>query len=388
MKNGIILSQCKSTWTSRLDLEYLDETSAVKQEQAKKRGNQIGKKLQQFADYASKELVGQVHAAGYFHDLVAENPDGSFASPVRLSNEERKKRLTREWAKVLRQPVSGQGGRKDVIQHRMVFSMSKELHDACLKSGVSPERVLHKSMKTMMRKFQEKFHPADRIGYAYGFHHDTDHLHVHVALCPRTESGQYVGVSTPKYKINRSGHKDQLGFLRKCCEAENKKWGVVLSDPEKIQQMQTKHHAEKYFFAPKISQEQRGQIVAGGNDQALRLQGLYDDLSRLHRQITELKIQQEEARYASFAARFFGWKTTRKTLKVSQEANRTTLRQLRARYFSLRRLYLTEHSRFQKTYGPTYNTGERRSHAHSIAQRPDHGREQSRSQAPSIRIRP
>ena len=98
MKDGMIFP-FKKTWRSRLDLEYLDETSgrkvAARLDQSRLEDganpNEIGKKLRQFADYASKETLGQVHAGGFLHHRIVLNPDGSPTSPMALSNSERKK---------------------------------------------------------------------------------------------------------------------------------------------------------------------------------------------------------------------------------------------------------------------------------------------------------
>ena len=98
MKDGMIFP-FKKTWRSRLDLEYLDETSgrkvAARLDQSRledrANSNEIGKKLRQFADYASKETLGQVQAGGFLHHRIVLNPDGSRISPMALSNSERKK---------------------------------------------------------------------------------------------------------------------------------------------------------------------------------------------------------------------------------------------------------------------------------------------------------
>ena len=98
MKDGMIFP-FKKTWRSRLDLEYLDETSgrkvAARLDQShledSANPNEIGKKLRQFADYASKETLGQVQAGGFLHHRIVLNPDGSRISPMALSNSERKK---------------------------------------------------------------------------------------------------------------------------------------------------------------------------------------------------------------------------------------------------------------------------------------------------------
>ena len=62
----------KTTWRSRLDLEYLDETSSrkVSSRQQHDDSPKRTRPLKQFADYASKETLGQVHAGGFLHYFV------------------------------------------------------------------------------------------------------------------------------------------------------------------------------------------------------------------------------------------------------------------------------------------------------------------------------
>ena len=74
--------------------------------------------------------------------------------------------------------------------------MSREMLDKLIDAGINPDRVLQTTTKGIMGKFNERFHPADSIGYACGIHHDTHNLHIHVALCPRTARGAYVGCSS------------------------------------------------------------------------------------------------------------------------------------------------------------------------------------------------
>src|SRR5215217_4317950 len=98
MKDGMIFP-FKKTWRSQLDLEYLDEKSDRKltvRQQSQDRAEQtpLGQKLKQFAEYASKETLGQVHAGGFLHHSIAINPDGTRTAPSRLSNHERKRRIS------------------------------------------------------------------------------------------------------------------------------------------------------------------------------------------------------------------------------------------------------------------------------------------------------
>jgi hypothetical protein len=64
--------------------------------------------------------------------------------------------------------------KRPVIAHRLIFSMSREQHDPLVAAGINPDQVLQSSLKKVMRKFAEKFHPGDAIGFAYGLHHDTE----------------------------------------------------------------------------------------------------------------------------------------------------------------------------------------------------------------------
>ena len=86
MKAGMIFAR-KTTWRSRLDLEYLDETSSRKVS-ARQQHDDSPKRtrpLRQFADYASKETLGQVHAGGFLHHLILVNEDGSRVAPSQLT---------------------------------------------------------------------------------------------------------------------------------------------------------------------------------------------------------------------------------------------------------------------------------------------------------------
>ena len=172
MKNGQIFAH-KSTARGGLDLEYLDETSRrkVSLRERADMDQQIGKKLKHFTDYASKETLGQVHAGGFLHHSIRINQDGTSTAPSQLSNAERKHRITETWRKHLAKFPST--AKRPVIAHRLVFSMSKEQHDALTDAGINPDQVLHSTMKKVMRRFNERYHPNDSIGYAYGIHHDT-----------------------------------------------------------------------------------------------------------------------------------------------------------------------------------------------------------------------
>ena len=307
----------KTTWRSRLDLEYLDETSSrkISARQQHDDGQKRTRPLRQFADYASKETLGQVHAGGFLHHLILINEDGSRTAPSQLTNDERKRRISEAWFEHIRKfPTSSQN---PVIQHRLVFSMSREMHDKLVDAGINPDRVLQSATKKIMGKFNERFHPADSIGYAYGIRHDTDNLHIHVALCPRTARGAYVGCSTARNPA--SGHKDQMGFLRACFERENKRWEQVLASPQKLEEhLSRRLDSDKIVFSPRLNPSQMDALRNAQTAEAIRLQQLHQhpqprSVHRGEAEIFRAQAQREFCLPARGAARAESHARRRKT---------------------------------------------------------------------------
>ena len=352
MKNGIIFAH-KSTWRSRLDLEYLDETSQRKITARESLGDktETGRKLRQFGDYASKETLGQVHAGGFLHDLIRHNADGTSTSPSKLTNDERKKRISESWCRHLRKFLTS--SENPVIQQRLVFSMSGELHDKFVASGINPDRVLYSTMKKAMAKFAERFHPDDAVGYAYGLHHDTDNLHVHVALCPRTAKGAYVGCSTSR--TNFSGHQNQMDYLRACLERENRRWARTLSSPEKLEQeISQRLDSDRLVFLPKPTHRQRTALYCAQNREAQRLQRLHRTILSLQQAIAVRRANFATERDIRLAGRLLGHrsaKLTRVVSKIDRAMQSRALRDLQQSLFKMKRQYRTLHRRYSRIYG-------------------------------------
>ena len=307
----------KTTWRSRLDLEYLDETSSrkISARQQQDDGQKRIRPLRQFADYASKETLGHVHAGGFLHHLILINEDCSRTAPSQLTNDERKRRISEAWFEHIRKyPTSSEN---PVIQHRLVFSMSREMHDKLVEAGVNPDRVLQSATKSVMSKFNERFHPTDSIGYAYGIHHDTDNLHVHVALCPRTARGAYVGCSTARNPA--SGHKDQMGFLRSCFERENKRWEQVLASPQKLEEhLSSRLDSDKIVFSPRLNPSQMDALRNAQTADAIRLQQLHQhpqprSVHRREAEVFRSQAQRELCLAARWTARGEGSARRRQT---------------------------------------------------------------------------
>jgi hypothetical protein len=355
MKNGMIFP-FKKTWRSRLDLEYLDENSERKHSSRQLSGESLEnsrarKRLKQFADYASKETLGQVHAGGFFHQLILANPDGTRSAPSQLTNAERKHRISEAWFKHIRKfPTSSDN---PVIQHRLVFTMSQPFHDKLVASGMNPDRVLQSTMKKIMRKFAERFHPHDAIGYAYGIHHDTDNLHVHVALCPRTAKGAYVGCSMSR--SNTAGNKNQMTYLKTCFEQENQRWSQLLDSPEKLQALLSQRFdADRITFSPRLTNAHAEALRNAQTAEAIRLQRSFQSIRNLEAAIVAKRQFLAAKRNANFLSRLLRQrkpKLTRTAEKIAAALDRRSLREMQTLLFQIKRDYRAAHKRYSKTHG-------------------------------------
>ena len=240
-----------------------------------------------------------------------------------------------------------------MIAHRLVFSMSKEQHDALTDAGINPDQVLHSTMKKVMRRFNERFHPNDSIGYAYGLHHDTANLHVHVAICPRTENGSYVGCSTSR--SSQSKHKRQMDCIKSWFEIENSRWGEILSSPQKLEETFSKRlDADKLVFSQRLNHLQVNALQGAQNSDSFRLQQLYQSIGNLEALLAKKRRTlgvQREARLVSRLIRSPQPRTIQLAAKIATAVESWSLRELQSLLFKLKRQYRTLHKRYSQIYG-------------------------------------
>jgi hypothetical protein len=252
------------SWKSPVDFRYQDETSKFKidcdRAAAQKRGQVYVPKPWEALPYLAKDDLGKIHVRGFLHDRVAQNRDGSFTHPSSLSTGEVIRRLGPAWKAHARNSRV-----TEISHHRLVFSMSKEFHDTLVQVERNPDMALRGIVERTMRSFQEKFHPGDSIGYSYGLHHDTDNLHAHVYIHPRTREGAFVGMSEQLEKKAARGatsrHKNQLRFVR---ENARSRAGVVLKqlcNPMESVHLKNNIYSDRIYFLPRLSH-----MVRSSND--------------------------------------------------------------------------------------------------------------------------
>jgi hypothetical protein len=248
------------SWTNPADFRYQDETSEFKigcdQAAAQKQGKVYVPKPWEGLPYLAKDDLGKIHVRGFLHDQVARNPDGTFCHTSSLSTAEIIRRLSLAWKAHVRK------SRETEISHqRLVFSMSKEFHDAIVQAGRNPDMVLKGIIERTIRSFQEKFHPCDSVGYSYGVHHDTDNLHAHVFIHPRTREGDFVGMSEQLQHLAQrkvsSRHKNQLKFVRENARRRAAQILKELSDPKEAASLKNNFQSDRIYYAPRQSHTAR-----------------------------------------------------------------------------------------------------------------------------------
>jgi hypothetical protein len=92
-----------------------------------------------------------------------------------------------------------------------------------------------------------------------------DNLHVHVALCPRTAHGAYVGCS--ESRSTTSGNKNQMKYLRSCFEQENKRWAHIIGAPQKLDEHLSKRlDSDRIIFSQRLNHFQMDALLFSARD--------------------------------------------------------------------------------------------------------------------------
>ena len=212
-------------------------------------------------------------------------------------------------------------------------------------------------------------HRGDSVGYAYGIHHDTAHLHVHVAICPRTANGNYVGCSTSR--SSNSKHKRQMDGIKSWFEQENSRWEKILASPEKLEEtLSMRLDADKLVFSPKLNPLQANALQSTQTADAIRLQQLYQAIRNLEAGIAKkrqaLAIQSGSG-LVSRLMRVPKPRVVQLTEKIATTIERRSIRDMQKKLFQLKRQYRAEHKRYSRLFGFTAYSN-RNAHMQHLAQ--------------------
>jgi len=231
MNYPVLVKKSSTCQSLKFEVDYLDETSESKRAYlgnekvwVHKRGSDgevywrsaknVGgdnkepiRDMMHSLDYLSKEDAGQVHIKGFLREIISDQEGRAIET---LDNESRKKLINKAWLDQLR----AMGIRYKTTAHKLVISMDRKVSDELLANGLHPDKVLFSVMERTLKNFQKKFHEGAQLSYAYGFHHDTDNLHVHIALFPIDSQGKYVGMSNQLKGRTPNGQADKLGYFK------------------------------------------------------------------------------------------------------------------------------------------------------------------------------
>jgi hypothetical protein len=342
-----------TSWTTNADFRYQDETSEFKigcdRAAAQKRGQVYVPKPWEGLPYLAKDDLGKIQVRGFLHDGVAQNPNGTFSHPSTLSTSEVIRRLSKTWKAHARQQ-----GETRISHQRLVFSLSKEFHDAMAQAGRNPDQVLKGIVERTVRSFQEKFHPGDSVGYSYGLHHDTDNLHAHVFIHPRTRDGDFVGMSEQLQHLHQRGtlsrHKNQLKFVRENARHRAAQVLEELSNPRAAAQLKNNFQSDRIYYVPRQSHTARTKAdlrPLGSTD--FQLEQKRAAVISLDRQIAAKRAAIREAAGGRPLARVFRQPKWLRHMQQAQTASLfRELRQLQAQryravsdYWTTRRRWLT-----------------------------------------------
>lgn len=167
---------------------------------------------------------GLLYLGGYLRDdfVLA---GGSDVSPDGFAKDAWVDAVARQWVGYLRGYRGYREGAEIRSRHNFALSVSEESMKELSKFGFSIPDFLRTVLDESLEKFvKSQGYPAgDRFGYVYGFHLDTNHIHIQFSILPRTEQGKLVRL-TPFFRSDagkRSGGRFMNNPTQYACESYN-----------------------------------------------------------------------------------------------------------------------------------------------------------------------
>lgn len=164
--------------------------------------------LKEGVDYLTKEDRGRLKAFGFLRDDVTKLR-GLY--PHQMENNDLIDASLDAWQARLKTKKIKR------VAHKYVLSLNPKLCEILMQTKHSADELLTNAARQVMRRYQEKYYPNERIGYLMGIHHDKAHLHAHIMLFPTTESGKLLRITDESPK--QGGRKPFL-FMRETAEKE------------------------------------------------------------------------------------------------------------------------------------------------------------------------
>ena len=328
----------KTTWRSRLDLEYLDETSSrkVSSRQQHDDGPKRIRPLRQFADYASKETLGQVHAGGFLHHLILINEDGSRTAPSQLTNEERKRRISEAWFEHIRKyPTSS---KNPVIQHRLVFSMSRECTTSWSKPESIPTACCSPRRRRSWASSTSGFIRRTRLATPTGFITTRTTFTSMSRFARARREARMSDAARPG--IRHRDTRTRWNFSARASSGRTNDGNRFSPRLKRLEEhLSRRLDSDKIVFSPRLNPSQMDALRNAQTAEAIRLQQLHQSIRNLEASITAKRKYFVLKRSANFVSRLVGRrvpKAARVAEKLADAVDRRSLREMRNLLFRIR----------------------------------------------------
>jgi hypothetical protein len=245
MEYKLLFRKARTVKEYRVD--YLDETSEFSHQVKARRSKserdydheEICGEIKKNLDYFTKEeTFGNIYAGGFIRENIVKSIG---SAPENLDKDTIKNMISKE----IKSHSDKNGSYRGAFGHHCIISMSKDLMSEIEDNGGNIDYYLSKAMKRSLLNFQKEFHPGQKIGYAFGIHHDTAHRHVHIFIHNRTEKpdgskGDHVAMSNPlKGRVDSKPRLDQIGFVKEQMEIQAK-W--IIADLKRNNQLKQTHN--------------------------------------------------------------------------------------------------------------------------------------------------
>lgn len=194
--------------------------------------------LKEGVDYLTKEDQGRLKVYGFLRDDITRLC-GKF--PHRMDNNDLVDACFDAWNARLK--------KKNIkrVAHKYVLSLDPQLCEVLMQTKHSADELLTNSVRQVMRRYQEKYYPDEKIGYLVGIHHDKAHLHAHVMLFPTTERGKLLRITD---ESSQQGGRKPFQFMRSTAEKEIERfYNKEIKYPYKATQKDNQRYTQPRILA-------------------------------------------------------------------------------------------------------------------------------------------
>jgi hypothetical protein len=170
-------------------------------------------------------------------------------------------------------------------------------------------------------------------------------------------------------RSRESGNKNQMTFLMRTFERENRRWDKLLADPEKLKEtLGRRLNADKISSHPKITPHQMEALHHDQSLYATRLRHAYQSIQELEAALQKKRQAHSTVRILRRLPRLLGRRKPmpiRTIEKITGAVDKYSIREMRSLLYRMKQTYREDHQIYCQHYGfPTNNQTQNQHHAH------------------------